>query len=117
MHEGGKGSTLGKRKHNEKAKGSQHAEFSKEVHLDAIPTLIINLNALEQIINSKPPHFVGPFSFPLGMLNPNFKSVHPLLFIPIHPTHFILSFHRPLGWHCTTLPLSWLSIARERVDF
>jgi hypothetical protein len=119
MHEGGegKGSTLGKRKHNEKAKASQHMEFNKEVRLDAILALIIDLNVLEQITNSKPPHSIGPFSFPLGMLSPNFESVHPLLFTPILPTHLILSFRRPLRWHCIALPLSWLSIVKEKVDF
>jgi hypothetical protein len=91
-------------------------ESSKEVCLDVIPIPIINLNALEQITNSKAPHLVGPFSFPLGMSSPNFKSVHPLLFTPTHPTNFTLPFRKPLGWHSIALPLSWLSIVREKVD-
>lgn len=33
------------------------------------------------------------------------------------PTPFILPFCRPPRWHCTILPLSWPSIAREKVYF
>jgi hypothetical protein len=80
-------------------------EFSREIHLDATPTLIINLNVLEQIIGSKPPHFDAPFSFPLGISSSNFESVHPPCFIPTGQLPFYYHLINPLDgivlhYHC-----------------
>jgi hypothetical protein len=66
-------------------------ESSKEVCLDATPIPTINLNVLEQITNSKVLQVGGPFSFPLGMLSPNFENMC--------PPHFTLFSQLPLYCH------------------
>jgi hypothetical protein len=84
--------------------------------LDVTPILTVDLNASKQITSFRPPHSNGPFSFPFGMPSLDFESVCPLHFTPTCPIPFVLSYHRPFGWHYTTLPLSWPSIVKERVD-
>ncbi len=85
--------------------------------MDAILALTINLNASKQIIDSRPSHSSGPFSSPLGMPSLDFESVCPPHFTPACPTPLVLPSHRPPGWHCTTLPLFWPSVVKEKVDF
>jgi hypothetical protein len=58
-----KGSTLGNKKQSEEARPNQCAKSSGEVCLDVVPTPIVNLSALEQITNSKPPQLGGLFFF------------------------------------------------------
>jgi hypothetical protein len=50
------------------------------------------------------------------MPNQDFESVHPPCFTHVHPIPFILPFCRPPRWYCTALPLSWPSIAKEKVS-
>jgi hypothetical protein len=88
---------------------------NREVHLDATPALLVDLNASEQITNSKPPHPNAPYFSPLEMPSPDFQSVRPLRFTPTWPTPLVLPSHKPLGWHYA-LPLYWPSIAGERID-
>ncbi len=117
MQEGKKkGSALGKRKQTKDIKPNRWAESNMEVHLDAILALTVNLNVLEHIIDSRPPHPSAPFFFPFGMLSLNFESVHPPCFTPIRPTPLVLPLYTSFGWHCTALPLSSPSITKERVD-
>lgn len=49
------------------------------------------------------------------MPNQDFESMHLPRFTHVCPTPFILPFCKPPKWHYTTLPLSWPSIAREKV--
>jgi hypothetical protein len=89
---------------------------SREVHLDATPILIIDLNVSEHITNSKPPHPNAPFFSPLGMPSLDFESMHPLCFTPTWPTPLVSPSHKPHGWQYIALPLYWPSIVRENVD-
>ncbi len=101
-----KGYALGKKKQIKDVRFSQRAISSKEVHKDATPILIVNMNASKHITNSRPPHLDAPFFFPLGMPSPNFESMHPFHFTLARPTPLVLPSHKPLGWHCIELPLS-----------
>lgn len=89
---------------------------SKEVHLDVILTPIVDLNALEQIIDLGPFHSGAPFFSPLAMPSLDFENMHPPRFTPIRPTPSVLSFCRLPGWHCIALLLSCPSMAKEKVD-
>ncbi len=78
--------------------------------------MTVGMNVLEQITDSMPPHHSGPLSFPFGMSSLNFESMCPFCFTPTWPTPFVLSFRKPPRWHYTALPLSWPSIAKEKVN-
>ncbi len=117
MQEGKKkGFALGKGKQTKDIKPNQWAESNREVHLDAILALTVDLNVSEHIIDSRPPHLSAPFFSPFGMPSLNFESVRPPCFTPIRPNPLVLPFYRPFGWHCIALALSLPSITREKVD-
>jgi hypothetical protein len=76
-------------------------ESSREVHLDATLTLILDLNALEQIIGSKLPH-PNLFFFSIGIPSLDFESMHPLRFTLVQPTPLILPPCKPFVMHPQT---------------
>jgi hypothetical protein len=67
-----KGFTLGNKKQSEEARPNQRAKSSREVCLDVAPTPTGNLNASEQVTNSKPPQLSGPFFFSDWHVKPTF---------------------------------------------
>lgn len=98
MQEGkNKGFTLGKRNQTKDIGPSQWVKSIKEIHLDVTLAPIVDLNALEQIIDWRLIHLGAPFSSPLVMSSPNFENVHPFCFTHVRPTSLILPFCRPLG--------------------